>query len=283
MTDPMIKMVRDKLASNGAPSQHELDLVAKNGDILECDVRIRKIRNKGRKAFLALLVGQENRKRIEKERIQAKKMEALTTMASGLNRQIGQSLETISRNIMRVRNAGTPEDRESAESLMAIEEAASRIGKTTRELAVLSGSGGDRNHITTFDLKEIIDIVASGIEPKLKYESERRNVLYNLKIYSRALSPLKGNPKEIQDAIVHTILNAVDAMPVGGDIYVSTEENGGYAYIFIQDSGEGIAEPINGRILDPFFTTKGDGCIGLGLSLSYAIVKRHHGFIDAVK
>lgn len=274
------QMHRDRAGGNGTPPQIELDLVTRNGETLECDVRIRKIRHMGRKAFLVFMARLENRKQREKEYIQAQKMEAQITMASGLNRQIGQSLETISRNIHRVRKAGAWEDWDILDGLKAIEEAAGRIGKTTRELAVLSGIENDRSNVTTFNLKELIDFVSSMIEPKLQDEAERRNVHYRLKIYSRALSPLKGNPVELRDAVANTILNAVDAMPAGGDIYVSTEENGGYAHIYIQDSGEGIAEPINGRILDPFFTTKGDGCIGLGLSLSNAIIKRHGGDIE---
>ena len=132
----------------------------------------------------------------------------------------------------------------------------------------------------SFDLKDVVHAVISLVEPRLKDEGTRRGVSLNLKAYQRSFSLLRGNPEEICDVIINMVMNAVDAMTGGGDIYLSTEESGGYAYIFVQDSGEGIAERINGRILDPFFTTKGEGCIGLGLSLSYAIVKRHGGDME---
>jgi CheY-like chemotaxis protein len=76
------------------------------------------------------------------------------------------------------------------------------------------------------------------------------------------------------------IINALEAMPRGGDVYLTTEENGGFAHIYIQDSGSGIHEQVKDRIFDPFFTTGDSDKTGLGLSIAYAIVKRHKGDIE---
>jgi CheY-like chemotaxis protein len=84
----------------------------------------------------------------------------------------------------------------------------------------------------------------------------------------------------MQEALVHLITNGIEAMPEGGDLYLSTEENAGHAYVFIQDSGAGIPEELQGRILDPFFTTKGNHRIGLGLSIAQAIIRRHKGTLE---
>jgi CheY-like chemotaxis protein len=94
------------------------------------------------------------------------------------------------------------------------------------------------------------------------------------------VSPIEGNPEEICDLVIHLILNAVEAMPRGGDLYLTTEENAGYAHIYIQDSGVGIPAPIKDRIWDPFYSTKGKDGLGLGLSLSHAVVKRHNGEME---
>ena len=107
-----------------------------------------------------------------------------------------------------------------------------------------------------------------------------RNFGHNLKTYLRSVSPVEGDPNEIQDVIANMILNAVEAMPRGGELYLTTEESAGYAHIYIQDSGEGITDNIRDRIFDPFLTTKGNDGVGLGLSLSYAIVKRNRGDIE---
>lgn len=280
MVGAVKKLHEDRLAGKWVPPQYEVDLVAKNGKTHECDVRVRKVRFKGRKAFILLLSRQESRKKKERELIRTQKMEAFRTMASGLNLQINRNLGMINESIRVMRGGERPESCDITHRLKEIEEATERIAKTTLKLDVLARRENDQSSVLPFDLNGVVRDVKQLIAPKLKDESERRGVAFGLKTYQRSFSPLRGNPEEIRDVILNMIINAVDAMPGGGDIYLSTEENGGYAYIYVQDSGEGIAERINGRILDPFFTTKGEECVGLGLSLSYAIVKRHGGDIE---
>jgi two-component system cell cycle sensor histidine kinase/response regulator CckA len=78
----------------------------------------------------------------------------------------------------------------------------------------------------------------------------------------------------------HVMLNAVEAMPHGGDLYLSIEENAGQAHIYVQDSGVGIAPEILDKVFDPFFTTKEDGRPGLGLCMAQAIARRHKGTLE---
>ena len=114
----------------------------------------------------------------------------------------------------------------------------------------------------------------------MKHEEELHGVKFNLKTYLRSLSPIEGDPNAIRDVIANLILNAVDAMPKGGDLYLTTEENASHVFIYIQDNGHGVEDTVKERIFDPCFTANGRDRMGLGLSLSYAIVKRHHGEID---
>jgi two-component system cell cycle sensor histidine kinase/response regulator CckA len=276
----MNRLLKNGLSGKSGPSQHEAELVRKGGETLVCDVRVTRIRYRDRTAFLSILSRLEGRKKQEKEVIQAEKMEALMTMASCLNRKISGSLKAISDNALRVRNTGNPDDRNLLRGLKNIEDAAGQIAKTTRELDSLSRREPDRSKVTVFDLKKIVKDVTASTGPRIRAEAERRGVKLNLKTYLRSVSPLEGDPREIRDVIISMLLNAADAMPNGGDIYLSIEENGGHAHIYVQDSGVGIAARANGRILDPYFTTKGGDGIGLGLSLSYAIVKRHQGEME---
>jgi CheY-like chemotaxis protein len=101
-----------------------------------------------------------------------------------------------------------------------------------------------------------------------------------VKTYLRPVSLVEANPDEIQEMLVHLITNGIEAMPEGGDLYLSTEENAGYACIFIQDSGGGIPDELQALVFDPFFTTKGSGCSGLGLSLSQGIIRRYRGTLE---
>ena len=80
--------------------------------------------------------------------------------------------------------------------------------------------------------------------------------------------------------MVNLIMNAVDAMPSGGEIGIATRQEGIWAIISVSDTGSGIPEEVRQHIFDPFFTTKGEGGSGLGLWVSNGIVARHGGGIQ---
>lgn len=88
-----------------------------------------------------------------------------------------------------------------------------------------------------------------------------------------------GNPNQLQQVLVNIILNAVQAMRPGGHLGLATAIRDNEVVVAISDTGAGIAPELVPHIFDPFFTTKNEGT-GLGLSLSYSIVKDHQGDIE---
>ena len=85
----------------------------------------------------------------------------------------------------------------------------------------------------------------------------------------------------LQQVFLNLFLNARDAMPGGGMLAVRTAAHNGSVEIEVADTGAGIAREHIHRIFDPFFTTKASGRgTGLGLSVSYGIIKEHSGKID---
>ena len=97
------------------------------------------------------------------------------------------------------------------------------------------------------------------------------------------LPPVKGDPYELKGVLINLISNAIDAMPTGGKIAVSTElssNDSGEVRCTIADSGTGIPAEELDRIFNPFFTTKQhNGGVGLGLSTSLSVMKKHNGMI----
>src|SRR5439155_1503265 len=84
-----------------------------------------------------------------------------------------------------------------------------------------------------------------------------------------------GDPVELREALTNLILNAVDAMPDGGALTLSTMPVGDEVELTVSDSGVGMPDIVRQRIFDPFFTTKGVQGTGLGLSITYGILTRH--------
>jgi CheY-like chemotaxis protein len=76
------------------------------------------------------------------------------------------------------------------------------------------------------------------------------------------------------------IFNAVDAMPEGGTITIRTACEGGAVRVEIADTGIGMSEEVRTRCAEPFFTTKGEHGTGLGLSMSFGILRRHEGKLE---
>jgi signal transduction histidine kinase len=93
---------------------------------------------------------------------------------------------------------------------------------------------------------------------------------------------IRGNLRNLQHVFLNLLLNAIQAMPGGGSIGVAaSQESPDYIRVDVKDTGIGIKPEDLERIFDPFFTTKGVGRgTGLGLSVTYSIVKAHGGYIE---
>jgi CheY-like chemotaxis protein len=76
------------------------------------------------------------------------------------------------------------------------------------------------------------------------------------------------------------VFNAVDAMPEGGQLTLAAEDVDDSVVISVGDTGTGMAPEVKSRIFDPFFTTKGKAGMGLGLAVSFGIIRRHEGSVE---
>src|SRR5205807_5891198 len=79
------------------------------------------------------------------------------------------------------------------------------------------------------------------------------------------------------EVFVNLIVNAVDAMPLGGQLNISCERVADHLVLRFKDTGLGMSEDVRERIFEPFYTTKGAHGTGLGLAVSYGIIERHAG------
>ena len=132
----------------------------------------------------------------------------------------------------------------------------------------------DRQHQDEFDLQK-------GIESTLKISKniiKENNVVVEKDFGD--IPNVKCNPSKINQVFLNIITNACQAMESGGTLTIRTYTNDNEARILFQDNGSGMDEETQKKIFDPFYTTKEIGTgTGLGMSVSYKIIKEHHGQI----
>lgn len=125
------------------------------------------------------------------------------------------------------------------------------------------------------DINDIVTSVASLTRHKMELSDIRLRT-------GLASGPLTviGDKNQLQQCFLNLIFNAIEAMPEGGTLEISTRRAEGRSEIEVRDTGSGIREADLDHIFDPFFTTKEEGKgAGLGLSIVYGTVKTHRGDI----
>jgi signal transduction histidine kinase len=125
------------------------------------------------------------------------------------------------------------------------------------------------------DLHHGIDSTLNIVNNEVKYKADL------VKEYGN-LPEVECLPSQINQVILNIVVNGAQAISgARGRITIRTGVDGDHVWIEIADNGSGIPKAIQSRIFDPFFTTKPIGSgTGLGLSLSYGIIQKHHGRID---
>lgn len=220
------------------------------------------------------------RKRMEKEVLRAHKFESLGVLSSGIANDFNNLLTAIIGNINLVRKlSGIPAD--SIELLKNAEKASRRVKALTQQLLTFSKEGMPIRKITAVD-----SLIRDSVE----------FALYGSTIVSRFDIPddlllVDVDGAQIGQVVQNIVTNARQAIKGSGAIHIEcrnildaqAEElplrlQGNYVEIAIRDSGHGIPLRHQGKIFEPYFTTRDNGS-GLGLTIAQSIIQRHDGYI----
>jgi PAS domain S-box-containing protein len=262
-----------------ATGQYDGHLLTRDGKAIYCNVKVKRLRYQGRTTFLLTLTRLEKRKEMEQEVIGSKKREALSSMALGLNSKLCRYNESILRIKKDIMENIIYSKINLSEPCRMLEEVSHNTMLIARDLDMIAEREVDPKGMTTFDTNECIKEAVASTLGIWKTEPEGKGFNIGLKTYLRSSGQVKGDPEDIKGVIIELITNSMEAMPNGGEIHITTEDNAGYVHIYIQDSGIGIRNMWEEKVFDPFFSTKGDPERGLGLSIVHAIIKRHKGDI----
>jgi len=234
----------------------------------------------------------EERQRSEKEKaelesllLHAQKMEALGTLAGGIAHDFNNLLMGIQGNTSVVLSNMKPDD-PNYKKLETAETYIKKSAELTKQ--ILGFARGGKYEVKKTDLNELIK-KSSQLFGRTKKEMP----IYTN--YQEDIWTVKVDQGQIEQVLLNLYVNAAQAMPNGGNLYIRTENGtldkkymepyelkpGDYVKTSVTDTGIGMDKTTLQKVFDPFFTTKKlDRGTGLGLASAYGIIKNHNGFFE---
>ena len=227
----------------------------------------------------------DSRRHLEEQLRQSQKMEAFGQLAGGVAHDFNNILTVISGYTNLVLSKPNV-DSETREDLGLILAAAEKAGNLTRQLLTFSRKKGMQ--LAPVKLNEVVSSVSKMLH-RVIGEDIRLQCSF-----SDDIPLIEADPAMLDQVILNLAVNARDAMPKGGELFIQIEpvkipatyanpeaRPGDYVCLTVRDTGSGIPPEIRERIFEPFFTTKSSGKgTGLGLATVYGIVKQHRGWIE---
>ncbi|MDD4456439.1 MAG: PAS domain S-box protein, partial [Syntrophotalea acetylenica] len=286
-----------------------LGTVDRRGNTVMAAFRGRLLRSRGQVYLYGTFRDITEKLRIRKERsemqaklIQANKMTAIGTLASGIAHEINNPNNYLLANAQFLEEAW-PDIRRSlqehAEHRPDLTIGGLPVGEALRDIpqllgSLIEGSRRIQNIVSSlkdfsrqddeamrrpFDINRVINAALVILANKIKQSTDHFSC--DLK---EGLPRIMGHYQKIEQVVINLLINALQALPdrqSGVFLSTSLQQAPRAVVIRIRDQGIGIPEEIRGRILDPFFTTRHkSGGTGLGLSICYAIINDHKGTID---
>ncbi len=217
--------------------------------------------------------------KVTQERVaQSDKLRALGQLASGVAHDFNNSLAAILGRAQLLRRQTT--DAGVQENLDVIQKAAEDAAATVRRIQTFAR----QTQVDDFISLNVQTLLRDAVEiTRTRWQNEARakGLSYQVELDATEPLPASGNPSELREIFVNLIVNAIDAMPRGGNLTIrGKRKNDARIEIEFADTGAGMNEAVRERIFEPFYTTKGVHGTGLGLFVSYGIIERHGGRID---
>ncbi len=211
----------------------------------------------------------------EAEIKQTGKLASLGVLISGVAHELGNPLNNIS--LMAQTYLGIYDmlgDEEKKIYMGDVLNQTERIRKIVGNL--LEFSRQMKPELQQWDIGEIVEFVLTLVSNQLMIS----NVKPHLSI-AEGLPAVYVDASQIEQVLVNLFINAIQAMPKGGDLFISTryDPKEDRLVLEVRDTGTGISNEILPHIFDPFFSTKGTKGTGMGLSVSYGIIRQHQGDI----
>ena len=255
----------------------ELNILRKDRKIRNVEISSTVIKDsQGNASTVAFIKDITEKRRMEERLLQAEKLRAVGEMAGGVAHDFNNALAIILGNTQLLLN--TVQDEESKKSLKPLRMRHRRAPRRSGAFWSSPGRAVTKSS-SQIDLNAVVKEAVEITKSKWKDDVQEKGIHIGMIMNLEKVPSVAGVASELKEVIANMIVNSAEAMPGGGRIEIRTFEREG-ACIQISDSGTGMTEEVRKKIFEPFFTTKPFTHTGLGLSMSYGIVRRLGGGIE---
>ena len=214
----------------------------------------------------------------QSQMIQMEKMRAVGELAQGVAHDINNALMAVL-GYTELAEDDLEDPAALSSHLATIKKAALDATSTVKRLNKFAKSG-IATHGDQTDINEVVKDVVQMTRPRWRDGAHKEGRSYQVDMDLQPVPAIIGEPSGLREVLINMIHNALNAMPQGGCLKLSTCPHGDKEVeIEVADTGAGMTPEIMSRIFDPFFTTRGVEGTGLGLAVSWTIIQRHGGTI----
>lgn len=215
---------------------------------------------------------------LSEEMLRDEKLKTIGTMAGGIAHNFNNLLTAILGNIELLAKDIT--DDATIKRIKNIEKAVLDGAQMIRRLQAFARFKDARQtENAQTDIDAVIDDVIELTRPRWKDICQKNGIHIDFIKELGKTDQISIPPSELKEVLINMVFNAIDAMPRGGKIILRTYQHDSMAFIEIEDTGIGMSNETKRHIFDPFFSTKGVGNSGLGLSTSYGLIVGNGGNI----
>ncbi len=285
------KVIMKTITEKAELRNHEMKLARKDGSLVDINLSASLLKNEKGETIgtLGIYSDVTEKKRLDVQLQQARKMEAIGTLAGGIAHDFNNILTSIIGNA-ELMLINSDNDEYLREGIEEIKIAGERAASLTRQLLAFS-----RKQMIQPKILDLNALLAGIKNMLVRLIGENIEILV---IPESGLWQIKIDPGQMEQVIMNLAVNARDAMPNGGKLIIQTanmyldedyfdrqritveEQPGSYVMMAVSDTGSGIDKKTQEHIFEPFYSTKEKGKgTGLGLSTVYGIVKQNKGFV----
>lgn len=251
----------------------EVSLVNSKGDVYLADLFVTRLSEGS--CYLFVVDDVTKKKAFADKILRKEKLAALGTMAGGVSHDFNNLLMAILGNIQLM--LPRVQDEEVRRRLENIEKAVHDGSHTVRRLQKFTERERETQAAVVVDVCEAIRDVVEWTRPRWKDGMEKAGHIIRFELDLAPECSASIHASDLREVLTNLIFNAVEAMPEGGGISIRSRVGGESVVVEVSDTGIGMSREVAAKIFDPFYSTKGVGNSGLGLSVSWSLVARNGG------